>query len=433
MTKYFRGPPDRLAYQHKRLLFDDQGQRVREPMVLTNPLTQMSQDDATIWFEHIVASENGEVSAEDALCFIGKGNERFSAHCARARGAVEDPGHDGVKPKRREPRRRTTPSAAGPGARDSGSDVSDVSDVSDITMSDESEDLSNELDDVDEEDDEEEEFNDDDFVHRTLEQQAALQAKRDDKAARQAERAARAEERAQRVEEREQKRQVKLADKKEKKRIAKKEKKKEERRKKEKGEGTAAGGPDENTLGAGASAPQGPATTPRPPSPPKSPHAVSTTIQDLEEGSPVKRRLLEQAAREEEAEKTRRDEEVAKIDAGVPGGNAQDPPRPNNGEPASSKDPTGSHNVLSIPSSNFVIPSSSALPPYNAADAPSFATWLDRCLTELTPLPVGNVPSTFFNYDTAEDCRGLLQTFCTDEERFYKVTSNVSSATSHVR
>lgn len=88
LGKYFRGAPRKYTYSGEAH-YDSEHERAREYLKLKNPLT-MDTEEAATWFKHIVASENGELPEEEALCFIGRGMETFPLHCARRKGAIED-------------------------------------------------------------------------------------------------------------------------------------------------------------------------------------------------------------------------------------------------------------------------------------------------------------------------------------------------------
>lgn len=103
MHKYIDGVPDRFAYVFKHPVYDADGRQMHESMVLTNPLN-MSDVDANIWFEHILASEQEKVPKEEALTFIGRGDKRFSVYGSRTNEdrVAQDPVADGPWGKKRK-------------------------------------------------------------------------------------------------------------------------------------------------------------------------------------------------------------------------------------------------------------------------------------------------------------------------------------------
>lgn len=414
LTKYFRGAPDRLAYSPTRPLYNSKNERVRQYLPLLNPLTQMSKEDAEVWFKHIIASEKGEIPEDEALCFIGAGNETFSVHGARKKGATEVGDADADDDSNKRPRKRKRPSAEAKPRKDKkkpkpkskskpkrricseteseaqwtdGPPSDDDDD--DVARSVTSENFEAELAELDSLDEDDELDDDGLFTPQTEEAKKAAAERAEKKAAKEA------------------KRQAVLA------RLAEYRKSKEQSQEEE----TAASRSPPSDEGAqlSGSAPPLRAST----APDQAPAAPLDSL----EGKDYKKFLNEQLTSEDfnagQIQPASKDLNADPVRPPVDDFNAGPPSPP----PQPLNLPSTAISPSSFPACELQIPPTSFLPPYPPSNAfqgdPNVR--IRQSLQPLSKLPTGSLPSTFFNYPGTENAHSLLEAFLCDEERFYYV------------
>lgn len=384
-------------------------------MTLSNPLTQMSKDEAEIWFKHIIASEKGEIPEEEALCFIGAGNEVFSIHSARQKGAVEDAGDEELKerPRKRkrpsgEPKPRKGKSGKAKRKDKAGSESESEAESSEDESSEDdaqslsSEDFEAQLADLESDTDpDDDHLSDGDIItpptedgkRRHLERSAkktAKEALRQQILEKQALKLKQKEKRAKKKAKEEKEKEVKEKEKEHPQKDKEKDGAEDKENREETGQGSQPGG-----MGRGSARPNKPGLPPKMPAP----DGTSSSLPGpLQEGKKFKEALNMQLA-------------PADFNVVPPKTSADvDLPPP----PIVTASP--------FPPANLRIPPASAVPPYRPTAKEDWNVRCRRCIQPLFNLPSGNLPRTFFNYHST-DAKKLLEAFLSDEERLYTVRS----------